>query len=325
MAPFKRESRNRDGLIGTSKVLLGALYCVFSIGSWGCAQRENSVACNRQCEQENCGNISWPSLPDYNDLISCDRIELIYRPTTFSYFLPSKFAQALVNEDEKRIIEAIGIGEITDPIRINQFVEAYDTMDAYGSGTGYVPLERYVDVKCYRDTECLLSFRYLRGGNFFVDATDSRYVYELPLEEIRAFDRIPVLWPFEARVDCAQTIARLGNSLRGLGNSVPNATWCDAIDKPFRRMDFEDWTYLAPRFRCHGSRECHYAKNPDCDANSAPNTVLLFESKPGWNQVGGAELFTFDKHDPRGGCVLLKDGEVRFIRTQAELKQLRWK
>jgi hypothetical protein len=53
--------------------------------------------------------------------------------------------------------------------------------------------------------------------------------------------------------------------------------------------------------------------------------VFLFESKPGWNQHGGPELFTFDNHDPRGGCVLLKDGTVRFIRTEEELHALRWK
>ena len=36
-------------------------------------------------------------------------------------------------------------------------------------------------------------------------------------------------------------------------------------------------------------------------------------------------MFTFDNHDPKGGCVLLNDGKVKFIRTDEELKQLRWK
>jgi hypothetical protein len=53
--------------------------------------------------------------------------------------------------------------------------------------------------------------------------------------------------------------------------------------------------------------------------------VLLFETKTGWNQHGGPELFTFDNHDPKGGCVLLNNGTVKFIRTEEELKQLRWK
>ena len=65
--------------------------------------------------------------------------------------------------------------------------------------------------------------------------------------------------------------------------------------------------------------------NADCKPDSPPDTVLLFETKAGWNRHGGAKLFTFDNHDPRGGLVLLSDGTVKFIRTEEELKQLRWK
>jgi hypothetical protein len=36
-------------------------------------------------------------------------------------------------------------------------------------------------------------------------------------------------------------------------------------------------------------------------------------------------LFTFDNHEPRGGCVLLNNGTVKFIRTKEELEKLRWK
>jgi hypothetical protein len=68
-----------------------------------------------------------------------------------------------------------------------------------------------------------------------------------------------------------------------------------------------------------------YAMNPNCEPNSPKDTVLLFEAKPGWNQHGGPELFTFDNHDPKGGCVLLNDGTVKFVRTKEELAQLRWK
>jgi len=41
--------------------------------------------------------------------------------------------------------------------------------------------------------------------------------------------------------------------------------------------------------------------------------------------LGAQELFTFDNHAPRGGCVLLNDGTVKFIRTKEEFHQLRWK
>jgi hypothetical protein len=65
--------------------------------------------------------------------------------------------------------------------------------------------------------------------------------------------------------------------------------------------------------------------NPDCRRDSPGDMFLLFETKAGWNQHGGAELFSFTNHNPRGDCVLLNEGTVKFLRTKAELKQLRWK
>jgi hypothetical protein len=56
--------------------------------------------------------------------------------------------------------------------------------------------------------------------------------------------------------------------------------------------------------------------NPNCGPDSPGDVVLLFETKAGWNLHGGPELFTFDNHDPKGGCVLLNDGSVKFIRTE---------
>ena len=64
--------------------------------------------------------------------------------------------------------------------------------------------------------------------------------------------------------------------------------------------------------------------NADCEPNSPGDTVLLFETTTGWNQHGGPESFTFDNHDPRGGLVLLNDGTVKFIRSEPQLRQLRW-
>ena len=68
-----------------------------------------------------------------------------------------------------------------------------------------------------------------------------------------------------------------------------------------------------------------YAMNSNCRDGSPDDMVFLFESRPGWNQHSGPELFTFDNHDPKGGCVLLNDGTVKFICTKEELQQLRWK
>ena len=96
----------------------------------------------------------------------------------------------------------------------------------------------------------------------------------------------------------------------------------DAARKAGVRDDVGELNALAyepPRF------VSHYAMNPNCRPSSGGDTVLLFEANAGWNQHGGPELFTFENHDPKGGLVLLNDGTVRFIRTEEELGQLRWK
>ncbi len=53
--------------------------------------------------------------------------------------------------------------------------------------------------------------------------------------------------------------------------------------------------------------------------------VFAFESKPGWNQVGGSELVEIRNHSKLGlGChVLFGDGEVRWIPAE-DVPKLRW-
>jgi hypothetical protein len=151
----------------------------------------------------------------------------------------------------------------------------------------------------------------------------------------------------------------------GMGRPRPNVDpnhWCDTIVENYRKYFtnaernsdkqvrmFPD-TFIAKVFTCprthassalfgcssrmHEARApsppvdtwiSDYAMNPNCREDSPKDMVLLFESKPGWNQPGGPELFTFDNHDPKGGLVLLNDDTVKFIRTEEELKQFRWK
>ncbi|MFB0555902.1 MAG: hypothetical protein ACETWQ_21565 [Phycisphaerae bacterium] len=107
--------------------------------------------------------------------------------------------------------------------------------------------------------------------------------------------------------------------------------WCDALEWAFagtrvrsrrHEVDLIMKFHVCPSV---GEGENHYAMNSKCRPDSPPDMVLLFETKAGWNQHGGTELFTFDNHNPKGGCVLLNDGTVKFIRTKEELQQLRWK
>jgi len=54
-----------------------------------------------------------------------------------------------------------------------------------------------------------------------------------------------------------------------------------------------------------------------------PDVVLLFETKGGWNQVGGPELLTVDNHDGEGCNILFNDFSVRFVTTSG-LGRLKW-
>jgi len=67
----------------------------------------------------------------------------------------------------------------------------------------------------------------------------------------------------------------------------------------------------------------HYAMNPNCEPNSPGDVVLLFESKPGWNQVGGPELLNTENHFGKGCNILFNDMQVEFV-TSEKLGNLKW-
>lgn len=75
--------------------------------------------------------------------------------------------------------------------------------------------------------------------------------------------------------------------------------------------------------RSWGICQRKYAMNPNCRPDSPPDTVLLFESKPGWNQFGGPEILDANHHQPSGCNILFKDGSIRFIRKE-DLYKLKW-
>lgn len=78
-------------------------------------------------------------------------------------------------------------------------------------------------------------------------------------------------------------------------------------------------------FRCQADRvgPCSYAMNPNAGSDSPPDLVVLFESKPGWNQHGGPELLDPSHHWPRGCNVVFNDMHVEFVHEK-DLSKLRW-
>jgi hypothetical protein len=97
--------------------------------------------------------------------------------------------------------------------------------------------------------------------------------------------------------------------------------WCDLLIQ-------YDPNLTKKMFRCPSDKEgpCSYAMNKNIEklgVNSPPDMVLLFESKPGWNQSGGLELLTTENHQGEGCNIAFNDGFVKFIQSE-DIKNLKW-
>ena len=126
------------------------------------------------------------------------------------------------------------------------------------------------------------------------------------------------------RVACAWTIhsIQMETTIFNQENEVwPNDNnWCDLL-KPYIGENEKFWT-------CPSSKTgpCSYAMNENipADANELPgDLVLLFESAPGWNQVGGADDVVTDRHGKPGANIAFADGHVEFVNAE-DIPILRW-
>jgi len=296
--------------------------------------------------------------PKPPDVSPCTRIEVHYRRGALNYFIPDTDAQnSLLSEEERRSVKSFDTWTVTDQQLIRAF--AYDVSQGTYSGKlrGTSESPSGVDVLCWRGDKRLASFTVYTMS--IVTADKNSFMYSPGMPDL-AILAPPAVKPLEARWKCARNLG--GLLFEGLeyrpGRLYPDPNrWCDEIVE-FLRSRHVGYTYLkdspqylrsdasiARLFACpsvHVSNvasDAHanlakqmvfiwrsdYAMNPNCRADSPDDMVFLFETQAGWNQHGGPELFTFDNHDPRGGCLLLNDGTVKFIRTTEELQQLRWK
>jgi prepilin-type processing-associated H-X9-DG protein len=97
--------------------------------------------------------------------------------------------------------------------------------------------------------------------------------------------------------------------------------WCDLL---VEKCELQENV-----FQCQGAKDgpCNYALNKNVASLGSitdPNIVLLFETSPGWNQVGGPEILTTKNHKGEGCNVLFLDGHLEFIKTE-DISKLKWK
>jgi hypothetical protein len=241
------------------------------------------------------------------------------------YFFPYTGQQSLLSPEETEYLQSEKTIVLDDPKYIKSFVHE---VNKGIPSTGIVRERSKAHVFCYHDGKRLKSFHIYNNESIVIKG--ERFIYFKGFPSLKMF--IPQIQPIELRILCADNLRDLGSWL-GLYYKIekfenaypPPNEWCDAIIRTYKSVG--ELRKDAKPLKCPSipKGKCHYAMNPNYKPDSPGDMVLLFETKAGWNQHGGVELFTFDNHEPKGGCVLLNDGTVKFIRTKEELRQLRWK
>jgi len=284
------------------------------------------------------GDPQWvpPAAPD---IAQATRIELECEPSMLEYFFPYAREQALLSSAEKALLGSRSRAAIDNKGSLAAFSDEVSR----GKLGGMVAKGSRGLVRCYRG-DVLVESLVVYGDTDVETEGKDRFRYTHGLTGLRA--AVPDIQPFEARRKCAVNLSNLWHRFRlypralrmgrkdgvegverGITASYPvPAQWCDEITTAYANAGYGG-SQSSRMFRCPSMDEgrCHYAMNPACQPDSQADMVLLFETKDGWNQHGGPELFTFDNHDPNGGLALLNDGTVKFVRTEKELEQLRWK
>lgn len=283
---------------------------------------------NILCEKDKGGGL--PLDFDFNPYT---RVEIQYHPSMLKYFFPFDGQQSLLSPSEREYFYSTKTVVFENQDNLKILADELNKGDLYGAT---VCQRSIAYLGCYRDNELLLSLP-IYNDNSFVTKGRHLFRYSNDLKSLRMLT--PHVQQIDLRVKCAANMKHLWNrfslyekviksgffSRRKTPYPAPNK-WCTSILNAYRKIEKNDESLIKP-YKCPsaGYGECHFAMNPNCKLESSPYMVLLFETKGGWNQHGGPELFTFDNHDPRGGCVLLNDGTVKFIRTTEELQELRWK
>jgi len=276
-----------------------------------------------------------PGPPTPPDLSQCTRIEIRYPPSLLERRFGGSRRQGVLDSAELAHVRSLDPIVVEDTDRIATLAAKVSTGWFYYNTSGGIPgVGTVANVACYRGREQVASFAVKQGlfvvvgGSTWFQYTGGRFNFLRTMTD---------LWPLVLRGDCAENLGYLMEYWSPRVAAAPKrpaehewSIWCDVTlhNVLLRSLGSTEYPSLfLLRFQCPaaGEGKCHYAANPNCGLDSPADTVFLFETKAGWNQHGGAELFTFDHHDPKGGCVLLNDGTVKFLRTREELQQLRWK
>ncbi len=127
------------------------------------------------------------------------------------------------------------------------------------------------------------------------------------------------------RLICGTNMQVIGTAVMIYANDYDNkipdgSNWCTLLEQ---KVDVSPKLFICPSA---DGDECSYAININAvgkDIDSLPaDMVLVFESLPGCNQAGGAELLNTENHCD--GCsILFCDGHVEFVKIE-DFTSLLW-
>jgi hypothetical protein len=272
------------------------------------------------------------------DLPSCTKVGIRYQPSMLEYFFPYKGQQSLLSPEEIHYLRTVRKFVLDD----NEDIEAIisDIKNCIPTVYGAVRERTTAYIIFYDGSQSLTSIPIYNSASL-VDSKMQVYTNNEGFQSLKVVT--PLIYQIQLRVDCAANLKNLWHRFRLYPEAEKNRTktssdndeiiypppakWCDAMILAYKSIGQLDYWVRKPLIcpAMNKDDKCYYAMNPNCKQDSPSDMVFLFETKAGWNQHGGPGLFTFDNHDPKGGCVLLNDGTVKFIRTPEELQQLRWK
>jgi hypothetical protein len=295
-------------------------------------------------------------------LNGCTHIEVRYPFGGLDYFFPDTLLQSeIFSMPEREYIRSLEVWVVKDAELIRRFAQDIAQGTYLGQEQGVLPSA--VGIVCYRGSDRLTSFTL--DGHLMITENGGRFTYPPGLPNLAVLEPAqirPFKARWECGLHLTKLFSR-GFTRRPEGLLYPDPNhWCDALVDNLRTRylgyaipsgnsgpAYSDVVILG-MFACPSALRpadtdkshpqgadanlptqtvptwtSDYAMNSNYGSESPGDAVLLFETKPGWNQHGGPRLFNFENHTPRGGLVLLKNGTVKFIRTEEELKQLRWK
>ena len=132
------------------------------------------------------------------------------------------------------------------------------------------------------------------------------------------------------RIECRMNLKDLGIAMLIYADDYDGvlptpSKWCDLL---IEHVDVPKNYFTCPVAK---SGPCNYAMNRYFEnigkiytVKARHDMVLLFETDPGWNQVGSSEILTTANHKDKGCNVLFLDCHIEFVKKQ-DLQKLKWK